>query len=62
MTYPLSAESKALIERLLRERDEAQNRLDVAVIATKAALSVPDGYSIKSIDVGFEEVQHGGDN
>ena len=61
-TYPLSPESRALIERLLQERNAAQERLDVAVIATKAALGVPDGYDLRSLDVGFEEVKHGGDN
>jgi hypothetical protein len=62
VTYPLSAESRALLERLARERDEAQNRLDVAVIATKAALGVPAGFDIKNLDVGFEEVKNGVDN
>ncbi len=63
MTYPLSAETKALIERLLHERNTAQERLDVAIVATRAAMGVPvDGYDLRNLDVGFEEVKHGSDN
>jgi hypothetical protein len=67
-TYPLSAESKALIKRMLEERNAAQDRLDIAVMATKAAVGAPMEYDIKSLDVGFEakndfkEVDNGGDN
>ncbi len=61
-TIPLTPESKALIERLLQERNAAQERLDVAVVATKAALGVPDGYDMRDLSVGFEEVQRDSDN
>lgn len=53
-TYPLSAETRALLEKLVIERTAAQERLDVAILATKAALGVPVDYEIKSLDVGFE--------
>jgi hypothetical protein len=59
---PLPPESKALIERLVKERDAAQDRLDVAVIATKAALGVPVEYDIKNLDIGFEGVDNDGNN
>jgi len=50
---PLPPESKALLERLIQERDAAVQRLDVAVIATKAALGVPVEWTIRSLDAGF---------
>ena len=39
--YPLTPEAKALLERLIQERDAATQRLDVAIISMKAALGVP---------------------
>jgi len=42
-----------LLERLIQERDAAVQRLDVAVIATKAALGVPVEWTIRSLDAGF---------
>ncbi len=52
----LPPESKALLEQLIRERDVAVQRLDVAVLATKAALGVPVDWQIRSLDEGFTEV------
>jgi len=52
-TYPLTPEAKALLEKLVQERDAATQRLDVAVIAMKAALGVPVEYTIRNIDEGF---------
>ena len=43
---PLPPESKALLEQLAREHDAAKQRLDMAVIATKAALGVPTEWQI----------------
>jgi hypothetical protein len=46
-SYPLSPETKALLNKLIQERDEVirqlpeVQRLDVALLATKAALGVP---------------------
>jgi hypothetical protein len=54
---PLPPESKALLERLIQERDAAVQRLDVAVLATKAALGVPVEWQIRSLDEGFVEVK-----
>ena len=55
MTSPVSLtpESKALLEQLIRERDAAVQRLDVALLATKAALGVPVEWTIRSLDTGF---------
>ncbi len=49
----LPPESKALLEQLIRERDAAVQRLDVAILATKAALGVPVEWQIRSLDEGF---------
>lgn len=50
---PLPPESKALLEQLIRERDASVQRLDVALLATKAALGVPVDWTIRSLDAGF---------
>jgi hypothetical protein len=62
LPVPLTPESKTLIERLLQERNAAQERLDVAVVATKAALGVPPGWDLRSLEVGFEEVTNDSNN
>ncbi len=59
---PLPPESKALLERLIQERDAATQRLDVAIVATKAALGVPVEWGIRNLDEGFTEVSNGGNN
>ena len=59
---PLPPESKALLERLIQERDAATQRLDVAIVATKAALGVPVEWGIRNLDEGFTEVTNGGNN
>lgn len=56
-SYPLTPETKALLEQLIRERDAAVSRLDVALLATKAALGVPVAWQIRSLDEGFVEVK-----
>ena len=50
---PLPPESKALLEQLAREHEAAKQRLDMAVIATKAALGVPTEWQIYNLDDGF---------
>ena len=65
MTVVLTAEAKALVERLVIERNAAQDRLNVAVLAIKAALGVPDGYELRDVNKGFEDVTgvtNGGNN
>jgi DNA-binding MarR family transcriptional regulator len=49
----LTPESKALLEQLIRERDAAVQRLDVALLATKAAQGVPTDWQIRNLDEGF---------
>ena len=65
----LPPESKTLLERLVQERDAAMQRLEVAILATKAALGVPVEWQIRSLDEGFttefvaeHEVVNGGNN
>lgn len=58
----LPPESKALLEQLIRERDAAVQQLDVALLATKAALGVPVEWQIHSLDEGFTEVKPDGGN
>ncbi len=62
-SYPLPPESRVLIERLAQEFDAAKQRLDVALLATKAALGVPVDWQIRNLDEGFiEGVGDGGNN
>jgi hypothetical protein len=49
----LSFETKALLEQLIRERDAAVQRLDVALLATRAAQGVPADWQIRNLDEGF---------
>lgn len=49
----LSPETKALLEQLIRERDAAVSRLDVALLATKAAQGVPVDWQIRNLNEGF---------
>ena len=49
----LSPATKALLEQLIRERDMAVQRLDVAILATKAAHGVPPEWTIRNLDEGF---------
>lgn len=61
-SYPLTPEARALLEQMIRERDAAVQRLDVAILATKAALGVPMGWQIRSLDEGFVEGEPNGGN
>ena len=49
----LTPEARALLERLIQERDAAVSRLDVALLSMKAALGVPTEWQIRSLDEGF---------
>lgn len=61
-SYPLTPEARALLEQMIRERDAAIGRLDTALIAMKAALGVPMGWQIRSLDEGFVEGEPNGGN
>lgn len=50
---PLTPETKALLEQLSREFDAAKLRLDMAVLATKAAKGVPVEWVIRNLNEGF---------
>lgn len=50
---PLTPEAKALLERLIQERDAAIGRLDVALLAMKTALGVPVEWTIRDLTEGF---------
>ncbi len=61
--YPLTPEARALLEQLIKERDAAMQRLDVALVAMKAALGVPVNWTIRDLEEGFVEgVNNGGNN
>ena len=49
----LTPEARALLERLIQERDAAVQRLDVALLSMKAALGVPPDWTIRNLDEGF---------
>jgi hypothetical protein len=61
-SYPLTPEARGLLERLIQERDAAIQRLDVALLAMKAALGVPVEWQIKSLEEGFVEATNGNNN
>lgn len=50
---PLTPEAQELLKRLVQERDAAIGRLDMALIAMKAALGVPLDWQIQNIEQGF---------
>lgn len=56
---PLTPEARALLERLIQERDAAIARLDVALLAMKAALGVPVEWTIRTLDEGFVDAANG---
>lgn len=49
----LTPEAQALLKQLVQEFDTAKQRLDMAIIAMKAALGVPLDWQIRSIEQGF---------
>ena len=58
----LTPEARSLLERLVQERDQAAQRLDVAVLAMRAALGVPLDWQLRDLEEGFVEVQNDGSN
>lgn len=58
----LTPEARALLERMVQERDQAAHRLDVAVLAMRAALGVPLDWQLRDLEEGFIEVQNDGSN
>lgn len=50
---PLTPEAKALLDRLIQERDAAIGRLDVALLSMKTALGVPVEWTIRDLNEGF---------
>ena len=59
----LTPEARALLERLIAEREAAVSRVDVAIVAMKAALGVPLDWTIRTLDEGFVEgADDGGNN
>lgn len=61
---PLTPEAQELLKRLVQERDAAIGRLDMAIVAMKAALGVPMDWQIQNIEQGFvrAEAANGGNN
>jgi hypothetical protein len=58
----LTPEARALLERMVQERDAAVSRLDVAILAMKAALGVPVAWQLRNLEEGFVEVDDGGNH
>jgi hypothetical protein len=60
----LTPEAQELLKRLVQERDAAIGRLDMAIVAMKAALGVPLDWQIQNIEQGFVRVEasDGGNN
>lgn len=58
----LTPEARALLERMVQERDAAVQRLDVAILAMKAALGVPVEWQLRDLDEGFTGVDNGGNH
>jgi len=58
----LSAEAQALLKQLVQERDAANMRLEVAVLSMRAALGVPIDWQLNSLEDGFTEVNHNGND
>lgn len=50
---PLTPEAQALLRQLVQEFDTAKLRLDMAIVAMKAALGVPLDWQIQNIEQGF---------
>jgi hypothetical protein len=50
---PLTPEAQELLKQLLKEFDAAKGRLDMALVAMKAALGVPMDWQIHNIEQGF---------
>lgn len=62
---PLTPEAQALLRQLVKEFDAAKLRLDMALVAMKAALGVPLDWQIRDIEQGFVRVEvanDGGNN
>lgn len=65
---PLPPEAKALLNKLIQERDEAVKqlpevqKLDIAILSMKAALGVPLEWGIRNVEEGFVEVTPNGGN
>lgn len=55
----LTPEAKALLERLIQERDAAVTRLDVALLSMKTALGVPVEWTIRDLNEGFVDAANG---
>lgn len=45
--------SRRLLEELIKERERLNGLIEAAVQATRAALDVPDGWALRSLDEGF---------
>ena len=57
---PLTPEARALLERLIQERDAAIGRLDVALLSMKSALGVPVEWTIRDLNEGFVDAAEAG--
>lgn len=49
----LPEKSRALLAELIRERDRINGLIEAVVQATRAALDVPEDYTLPSVEAGF---------
>lgn len=62
---PITPEGQEFLTQLLREREAANQRLEIAVLSMKTVLGVPLDWDIKDLKVGFierEEVKNNGND
>lgn len=52
-TIALPERARALLGDLLRERERVSGLLDAALAGVRAALAVPDGWVLESLESGF---------
>ena len=58
-TIALPPRTRELLEGLLKEQQRINGLIEAAVQATRAALDVPDGWALRSLDEGFTAPEAG---
>ena len=58
-TIALPPRTRELLADLLKEQQRINGLIEAAVQATRAALDVPDGWSLRSLDEGFTAPEAG---
>lgn len=53
-SYDVPEEAREMLEELVRQRNEADRQIRVSLAMLRAALGVPDGYTLDADGVKFE--------